>query len=1722
MTRTNPRLALLLTIALGVGGVAVFAASPAGAQEGSDTVPVDVESSGLDRAELHFWRTGGSNTADCSVFAGADDGQTDTDADVGGLCQSRIDPVPDPENPSSETRQIQSNNTGAENEDGATIRFALDVQPEGDNIDGAAYPFTINPHPEALETTFHYNSETVCSETLPGAQPLNIRIRYYKVAEADLDGAADSAVFGQPFASSVEEFCNSGSTATGAAGATEVTMSTSLDQAVTIQRDEVLVTEFLAENAEAGDESFQWSLFFEDQDFDSRTVVRTDEVVEQAVWATDKPGTQRNSFDPNASESNRHLVPNTALRSPFGAEAVPASGNDVSIRGPSESFVDLVTDDDATTETLALDEIEDLSKRNGALKLFEIEQPEDRDQPWHYPEGVEAGPYDIVVDSQPIEDAVTFESTVAMGAFDFSMGPVDGESTNHLVQQGNSTTFLLEVTNEGSDPDSYTVDAEFQFSEGGSQWSVDLDRNNRLTVDPGETELLRVTTTPPEDVDVGDRARVSVAAESSNSGAEDNLTLEAQVTDRTIRDVGALMVADQPVDVGIDDTTRLHVSAWNQGTARDGMSISLVPNSTEGDNPDLFEVEVAQSEVTGVTPGDIARVPIDVTTEPGVAEGDAFSFEIRVQSRAQSSVSATIGVETVVDAERGLQIVGLDHQNDEALESLRYSRFNRSQEDVSGDEVAGVCEPQLRGQPDRPEECKDYHNWTYHRAVVTNTGDQTETVDLSILPAAEDDGIPGRTESVGSGPTGCTPILETRMERMEEDRDVEPVALVDQIDHGNPGSEDTLSEVTLEPDETDIVYLRMGYDGYSPYTDDVSREEACSQESYHATVLGSLEDGADKRLTTETVFPFDNTQDMDEDAQARLALTDDYVREDGSYASLPLRTGLELGETTTINFTLSMQQGHEDQTTVEIASDSLVESLESDGWDIRLVSLGAEADRVDEHELVIPSDDVLQDEQSIGHASGVDHKLGLEVTPPESGPQQNERFSFTMLASSEERPEESDTVTLETQIGQTFDFDVDPGTQFMRAHPGDEVAFALGVLNEGATRDVYDVDVESSSDAVTVTADPDDPEISSGSQQTSAIQVDIDSGATQNEEVTVTTTVTGERGTPGDTSDDVGPIRTEYTIDVQPPSTLTMEADRSIVSVSPGGQSAVTFSITNEKDTAQQLESSQIVGPAGWETSLSDANETTPIAGGETITQTVLLEAPDSIVEGSTFPFVIQAQNQTDPSEFAVAKAEAVAQGQTALSLQVERNQTEVVDRGGTAQFPILVRNPGTSPTSYQLSTSFESQDWLSRFIDADSGNVLSNETVTVPENEFRRVIVEVQSPNDVERGYVEDLTVSAFAQGQRSVTDQVELSAAIHDFGVEIDVTGAQAKDVGPGDSVPFQVSITNTGNGEDEISLAFFGPENDEPTYPVTSALTEDETPTLAPGETLENVTVEVQIPSPDPENAPVSREDGVTTIIEARSGGGLPSGSVPTATAEVTTHLVDYVINDVDGDGAFEVALDLNRDLADGYEVFHDQDVQLIERGELNSSQSVDSEGLYVVDGDEDDRAEHVIDTDNDGVGDVYLDPDRARTYEIPFAVDVTGDGQAEHPLDVDFDGVVDGMFDPADETIRKTVHVDLSGDGRRDLLVDTDGDTHYERFVDPHQDPALVTAVERDGDLYKVDTDGSGTIDTHYNVETQSVQDAESANLQSFLGSYWYVLVVFLAVVVAFGVIFYRRL
>ncbi|PSG96004.1 hypothetical protein BRD56_13010 [Thermoplasmatales archaeon SW_10_69_26] len=1725
MTRTNPRLALLLTIVLAVSGVALFAANVGG--QSSDTVPVDFQSSGLGKTALHFDREGGG--ADCTPTAEPIDAGGEEEADVNPLCQLRIQPPGDQGSPDSERRSVQSGDpsgeAGAEAED--PIRFALDADPDDgfspDRIpDGAAFNFSIRSTASSLTTVFYYSSDAVCQEGVPfGAgeqQPIDFVVRYHKVTEDELQN--DEASFEDPFASTSKTVCGNGASQISAANADRVSVDTTLDQPVSFAQDEAIVTEIVAVNSDADDQNFEWEMYFGDRDYDTRTEVRSPESVQHAVWAADRTGTVRDNFDPDSPDG---LVPHLALRSPFGSDAILSGVYDAQIRDPEGDLVDLVTDDEDTTTALGLTEKEDLTIRGGAQKIFEIETPEDQTQPWDYPSDVQPGAYTIEIEGEVIQDTdKTFTRSVAMGAFAFDLAPEDGESTDHRLKQGSSTTYLLEVANRGTESDSYAIDASFEFSEGGDTWAVDLvgvDQNDRVTVDGGDVALLRVTITPPDGVSLGDRARVLVTADSTTSDAQQNVTLEAQVTDRTVRDVGGFALSDEDnrKQIRVGQTTSLRAFAWNQGTAQDGISVQVDQNST----PEEFDVSVPQAAVTGVSPGNVGSFTIDVTPSD-VQEGDEHTFDVEVQSRAEPQAVDTFTVHTIVTAERSVEIVGLDHQNDESLDSLRFSRFNRSNEDVNGDERSGYCEPGVRDEVQRPDECDEFHNFTYHRAVVTNTGDQPEVVDLSLLP--ED----GRTESIPS-PNDCQPLLDTRIQRMEEDRGIDPVAIVDGIDTDAPGTESTVSDVQLDPGESQVVYLRLGYDGKTSIWEDLGEFSECSQESFHATILASLDNGETKTLSTETRFPYENTQDMDEDAQARLALLDSFTREDGTVAELPGRTGLELGETTTINFTLSLQQGHHDQAQVELANDNEIQDLLADGWEIRLDGVDVPVDREGPREITVPGDVAFADndsaERSVGYVSGGDVTLGLELTPPESGAQENERFGFTVLAKSDEVPDEDDSIGIATQIGRTFGFELDRGTQTIRAHPGDEVAFGLAIANSGATRDGFAV--ETSSDNADPTAQPDSPTISSTSEKTSSIRVDVPTSAQARNSIDLSASVSAERGTPSDPSDDLGPKTADYTINVVEAKQLTMEAERSIASVSPGGQTALNFSITNQGSTTKELQITQPVGPRDWDTSLRTADgEPSPdnvtIGPEETITQTVLVEAPSSVTEGSTYPFVIEATNLDDNDEFAVARAEAIAQGETAIALEIDRNQTEVVDAGETTEFPILVRNPGTSPTSYKLGATFESEDWIAQFVDASSGTVLGNDTINVPEDEFRRVVVEVQAPNDAEQGHVETIDVGAFARGQRSVEDQVTLTAEIHRYGVEIDVTGAQAKDVAPGDATTFQVDLTNTGNGEDQIQLAFDEPEGQDAGYEVTSSLTDDTTPTLEAGETLENVTVEVHIPSPNPEDAPVAREGGVTTLIEARSSVDGSGGNVPTSTAEVTTRLVDYVLDDIDGDSAFEVALDLNRDLSDGYEIFRDQDTQLIERGELNATQSTASSSLYVIDGDDDGRAEHVIDTDDDGVGNVYFDPDRARTFDIPFTFDATGDAQSEHPIDVDFDGVIDRVFDPANEELRKTANLDLSGDGRADVLVDTNGDTRFDKYVNPHRDPVVVTEVERDGDLYKVDTDGSGQIDTHYDVSTQSVQDAETANLQTFLGSYWYVIVAFLAVVVAFGVIFYRRL
>jgi len=1695
----------------------------------SSEIPVDPQTVESGPAKLYFWQEGNDpQTCEAQDLSGPQETDGETPS---ALCQLRVEQPTDEstenEAPREETRPIQGGTAPADapSDVDETVLFALDTfsdedddlqsgpdeGPDTEFYNGSEVDWTIQPGSNALKTLFYYNTETACpgQGELPSDQSVDFTIRFLKGPETFARSSEPLSELTE-IASTTENVCRTGGGSLSEDGAEQLTISAGIDSPVDVAENEVVVVQIAASVEEPLSGTQQWRVFFQDQNYQSRASIQTEAIVEGGVWAEDLTETQRASFSPAATGDDAYMIPNMQLWSPFGRDLVPADGWEVQIRDPGDGadseFVDLLTDESGDTTVLEMDENRNQRSELGGIKSYTIENPSDNDHPWRYgllnEEDIETGTHKLdVTDS---DTGRSLDGEVAMGDFRFELDTVPGESRNHQVTDGSSSTFLIRLENRADRSDAFELSTRFDFSPSGQNWNIDLvGTGSTVQLAAGEAELVQVQVTPPDEAGPGDAARFKLEATSDSTSTTKNVSLEAQVTDDVIRDVGAFVLED-PQSVRTGETSTVTVYAWNRGTAPDSLDVNVLSDTFDPDN-DRFDAEPGQTVFDSVSPGAVAGAPIEVTTTSDVRSGDRFNFSAEISSRNIDGETARALVTTIVEADRGFEVFAIDGDDTKALESERWGRFNRSQFLINPNREP--CEPKNQGT-DRPDECDDWTNVTYHRFTVKNTGTQAETFNLSKSP--ED----GRFTAIGdTGSNPCTQILEGRT-------DLDATGLIKSIDRQNPGQEDKISQLEIEARDTKHFYLRHVYDGHGRFDKGFGPNDLpCEREAFRTSVQVGLDDGETKAIDARTFFELENTNTVPDRARAEVRLEDRFEDEDtGKFIELPPFTSIEPGESTTIWFTASLQTGHEDQMNIRMLSQNRVQDLVDDGWEIRLIAQDVPVNRSGPREIKVPDDSRVGPESkgTIGHASGEDYTLGLNVTPPASGVQENARFSFGVEAASTEQPIEQSDIGIGVQIGEEFGFDLDSGpTQLIQAHPGDRVAFGLGIENTGATRDTFTVDTTSSLTGTDVSAQPNRLEVAPGFSKISSIAVNVSEGASTGTPIDVTSSVTADHGDQPDET-----LNETYTVEVlEKTGPISMTAlNDGRANLGPGGQTAVDFEISNDAGSSTTVRLLELLAPPGWETTLTGTQNTTrTIDAGNSTMFSYLLEAPDTIVEGSLYTFMIRAENVADTSEFAVAPAQITAQGDEAVSLVAEEDE-QVVDRGDSTSFPVLVQNPGTDTTTYRLRAQFASTGWDARFIDSN-GTVLDDQTITVGEKQFnRRVQVEVSAPEDVSQGHTENLTMRAFAVGNQSVSSQVELSAQIHEYGVDVDVTSATTKDAAPGDNLEYEVTVTNTGNGEDRIRLGFEDPMGNQPEYPVTMNLEDQTTPTLAPGESLRNVSLSVQVDGPG--DSPIPTESGVDTVIRATSVGDT-SDTPPTASETVTSRLVPYEAIDIDDDNVLEMALDKNRDRSDGFEVFVDQDQNLIERGDIDRDQSTVSLGQYVLDGDGDDRIEHLVDADGDGLADAYFDPDRRKVYRVPYTVDATEDSQPEIPVDANFDGLIEGMYDPAADEVYETRNEFFSGDGQRDLLIDTDGDGVFDTFVDPNASPPVVTEANRDGDVYELDTDGDGNVDTHYNAQTQSITDAETANLQEFTTDYWYVLVAFLAVIVVFGVIVYRR-
>ena len=147
--------------------------------------------------------------------------------------------------------------------------------------------------------------------------------------------------------------------------------------------------------------------------------------------------------------------------------------------------------------------------------------------------------------------------------------------------------------------------------------------------------------------------------------------------------------------------------------------------------------------------------------------------------------------------------------------------------------------------------------------------------------------------------------------------------------------------------------------------------------------------------------------------------------------------------------------------------------------------------------------------------------------------------------------------------------------------------------------------------------------------------------------------------------------------------------------------------------------------------------------------------------------------------------------------------------------------------------------------------------------------------------------------------------------------------------------------------------------------------------------------------------------------------------------STNTIKY--KDVDEDNKNETAIDENKDLSDGYEVYKDPD---------NSSDNIIS-----IDGDNDNKIDHFIDIDNDSLPERYWDPDDDILTEINI-IDVDYDGTKEwvYDSDEDFDGIPDKYYDPDDNQIHEYVVYELTVNviGNGNVQKNPDGILFLEGF------------------------------------------------------------------------------
>ncbi|HWG90980.1 MAG TPA: hypothetical protein VNZ52_09065 [Candidatus Thermoplasmatota archaeon] len=540
--------------------------------------------------------------------------------------------------------------------------------------------------------------------------------------------------------------------------------------------------------------------------------------------------------------------------------------------------------------------------------------------------------------------------------------------------------------------------------------------------------------------------------------------------------------------------------------------------------------------------------------------------------------------------------------------------------------------------------------------------------------------------------------------------------------------------------------------------------------------------------------------------------------------------------------------------------------------------------------------------------------------------------------------------------------------------------------------------------------------------------------------------------------------------------------------------------------------------------------------------------------EEAEVQFVVQALGATSGSSYPFT-VRAFAKGQSGLSITGNNRPVNLltfttttlegsavpsldtlepvksVDRAGFVRFPIFVKNVGSLEGEFPLEVPQSNlpTGWRATLEDEQGRQGIT--LVKVGPGAAKKVFLNVSAPADAERAASVTATLIAYTAAKTAVgRAERSVTAEIHEYAFSLQMPKDKLW-IEPGGSGSIKFRVKNEGNGWDNLTFIAALPNRDNRTWERRVEL--DNRPlTLKPGEEKE-VTISFVPPTTERGGEWVQPGDRTVTVY-GWSLDALRTQRVLNVSQRGNFDVAVYNFkhDDVDGDDIEELAIDLDRNPANGFEVFR----------EWNPA-STRSRVVETFFAEGDGKTTFILDTNRrssgEGEGDTYWNPSLGILSAVQFVFD-SGNGRPVYLFDrtgpEGGEEEVDSAFFTGEDpefAIRKAREVSIvRTDGREFLIYDVEDDLVPVLYFNAGDDESsfaddVVTEVaqapdSRSSTLYGIRTDPKKAEYTHYfDTKAETVQDATNKGVNDFLRDYWYFIAGFVLVVVVAAVVVVKR-